>query len=168
MSDPYYDFFLNSKSNVVQYQTIELYHPDWSQTYYIVRNNTAGLTATLEDSSEVTFQYYPMKITENETQQDLDFSIKVQFGDLGTVLPLELDAVGLADNFQTKPTLKYRTYRSDMLTSPMFGPIILEIVSFTFDRESATFDARAPQLNLHKTGEKYTVSRFPMLRGFMK
>jgi hypothetical protein len=40
MSDKYYEYFLNSKSNVVYYDLIEISHPNFSQTYRKVRNNT--------------------------------------------------------------------------------------------------------------------------------
>ena len=71
------------------------------------------------------------------------------------------------DGFSEKPRVVYRTYRSDDLTRPLFGPIVLEVDSFAFNREGSTFTAKAPSLNINKTGELYRLERFPMLRGFL-
>lgn len=166
MSD-YTEFFLNSASNVVQLETIEISHPNFSKVYRVVRNATNGLTATIEDGTTQTFDYYPLKIEFTSQKEDLDQAFNISFGDLGEVLPFELDKVATANGFSTKPTVKYRTYRSDDLTKLLFGPIILEVVSFAFKRDGATFTAQAPDLTVNRTGEMYDMTRFPMLRGFI-
>lgn len=163
----YSEFFLNSKSSVVQLELLEISHPNFTKTYRIVRNAVEGVTVTLEDASIQTFDYYPLRITGTETRENLDFSLQIDLGDLGEVLPPELDAVSSASGFETKPIVKYRTYRSDDLTAPLFGPLVLEVKSFSFNREGSTFEAKAPSLNVNKTGELYKIDRFPMLRGFL-
>lgn len=167
MEDEYVEFFLNAKAELIQFECIEISHPDFSQVFRFVRNNTSGLTTNLEDTSEVTWDYCPVKISQNELTDDLDYGITLEFGDLGEILPDEIDLVTAADGFLTKPKLKYRTYRSDDLTTVMFGPLELEITEFAFNRTGATFEAKAPSLNIHRTGEIYTIDRFPMLRGFL-
>jgi hypothetical protein len=163
----YSDFFLNSAANVKQLDLLEISHPNFTQTYRIVRNAANGVTVTLEDSSVHFFQYYPLQIKGIAANQTLDQVLQVQLGDLGTVLPRELDAVAAAGTFGTKPIVKYRTYRSDDLNAPMYGPIILEIINMPFNSEGASFEASAPSVNMNKTGEIYTLDRFPMLRGFL-
>lgn len=163
----YSEFFLNSSSNTVQLETFELSHPDFSKVYYVVRNAVNGITATLETSVQVEFEYYPLRIESAGVKDDLDQGIKISFGDLGEVLPLELNLIENAESFNVKPVLIYRTYRSDDLAAPLFGPIVLEIEKFTFTKEGATFEAKAPSLNISKTGEVYNINRFPMLRGFL-
>jgi hypothetical protein len=108
-----------------------------------------------------------MRVTGAGDREDLDFGIDVTFGDLGQVIPNELDAVRAANGFTEKPIVKYRTYRSDLLTTPLYGPVKLEIKEFAFNREGAKFTAKAPSLNINQTGEIYTLNRFPMLRGFL-
>lgn len=166
MSD-YSEFFLNSLSSVVQLELLEISHPDFSQTYYLVRNATNGVTVTLEDASVIEFAYYPLRISPIGSRENLDFGIRVDLGDLGDVLPVELDAVASASGYDVKPTVKYRTYRSDDLTAPLYGPVVLEVESFSFTREGASFEAKAQSLNLNRTGEGYSFDRFPMLRGFL-
>ncbi|GEA08487.1 hypothetical protein KUL42_32480 [Alteromonas sp. KUL42] len=163
----YSDFYLNSPSSIVQLETLEIAHPSFTKTYYLVRNSTNGTTVTLENSQNQTFDYYPLKITSIGTRDNLDYGLRVDLGDLGEVLPIELDAVASEKSYATKPTVIYRTYRSDDLTKPLFGPIQLEITTFNFNRDGASFEAKAPSLNINKTGESYQIDRFPMLRAFL-
>lgn len=163
----YSEFFLNSDSNVVQLELIEINHSKFTQTYRIVRNACQGVTVTLETAVQAHFDYYPLKIEISANKDDLDQAFTITLGDLGQVLPTELDRVASMSGFSEKPVLLYRTYRSDDLTTPLVGPITLQIESFAFNREGVTFIAKAPSLNINKTGETYSLERFPMLRGFL-
>lgn len=163
----YAEFFLGSKASVVQLELLEISHPDFTQVYRIVRNAKAGVTVTLETAAVEFFQWYPLRIATVGSRDDLSQSLKIDLGDLGMVLPQELDSVASADGFQVKPTVLYRTYRSDDLTAPLFGPLKLDVTTFAFKREGSSFTAKAPELNMSKTGELYRLDRFPMLRGFL-
>lgn len=163
----YAEFFLKSKSSVVQLETLEISHPNFTKIYRIVRNAVQGVTVKLENGSSATFDYYPLAIENAGVRDDLDQAITINLGDLGEVLPKELDEIASNNGLGTKPTVVYRTYRSDDLTRPLFGPVTLEVTSFAFNREGSTFEAKAPSLNVNKTGELYKLDRFPMLRGFL-
>jgi hypothetical protein len=163
----YSEFFLNGNSYVAELELIEISHPNFTQTYYLVRNAMNGVTVTLENDQSQPFQYYPLQITPVGNADDLDQAIQVQLGDLGDLLPQELAAIRQADGFATRPQVIYRTYRSDDLTTPLYGPMVLEVTDLTFKREGAAFEARAPRKNSNSTGEFYTTVRFPMLRGFI-
>lgn len=166
MSD-YSEFFLNSSADIIQYECIELSHPNFTQIYRIVRNNAYGLTVTLETTDVVTFDYYPLRITPSETTDNLDFNFQIEFGDTGEVIPNEIEAVIAADGFATKPTLKYRTYRSDDLSAPLVGPLVLEIQQFAINKTGCIFEAKAPSANINSTGKRYSIDKFPSLRFFL-
>lgn len=161
------DFYLGSTRNIIQYELLEISHPSFTKVYRIVRNNRSGLTVTLEDSSTGVFEYLPLKLTNSGARDDLDTGISVSFGDLGQVLPKELDRVDADDSYNVMPTVLYRTYRSDDLTAPLIGPYRLVVQSIAQNQSGATFNAAAPGLNIGKTGELYRVDRFPMLRGLL-
>lgn len=163
----YSEFFLASKSSVIQFELLELSHPNFTKTYYIVRNSTEGLTVKLETGQIQNFEYYPMEIKLGTSTDDLDQSITFNLGDLGEILPKELDSIRTGSGFGIKPQVKYRTYRSDNLDLPMVGPILLEVDTFSFNIDGVSFEAKAPSLNINKTGELYKIDRFPMLRGFL-
>jgi hypothetical protein len=172
MTNPYAEFYLGSRSDIVQLELFEVTHPNFSKKYRIVRNAINGITVTLEPtiefpSGEVAFfSYYPARVTSLEHRENLDSGFKIELGDLGEEIPVELDRVEVNDGYLTKPTVVYRTYRSDNLTTPLFGPFRLQLGEFTFNHEGAMFEAKAPSLNIAQTGEAYTTARFPMLRGF--
>lgn len=65
------------------------------------------------------------------------------------------------------PRLRYRAYRSDDLSRPIYGPINLDIDAITMKRDGSNFTAKAPSLNYARTGEVYDLDRFPGLRGFL-
>jgi hypothetical protein len=163
----YSEFFLNSRSSVVQLELLEISHSKFTKVYRVVRNSMNGVTVTLETGAQATFDYYPLRIENSGAKDDLDQSFNITLGDLGEVLPKELDNVASLNGFSEKPRVVYRTYRSDDLTRPLFGPIVLEVESFAFNREGSSFTAKAPSLNINKTGEVYRLERFPMLRGFL-
>lgn len=163
----YSQFFLNSQGNIVQLETVEISHPSFSQTYRIVRNAIQGMSATLEDATLGVFQYYPLRLTPTKASDDLDQVIKTELGDLGQVIPQELDNVNAAGTFLTKPVFKYRTFRSDDLSAPLFGPLTLQVSNLSFTKQGCSFDAAAPTINVNSTGEVYTINRFPMLKGFL-
>lgn len=164
----YVGFFFNSPSRIVDLQTFEISHPSFSKTYYVVRNATRGIGLTLENGNKVFFEYYPVEIEAQSDVGDLDFSLKISFGDLGEILPNELDRIKDSNSFGVKPTIRYREYRSDDVGSPMNGPYRLEVKQFSFKDDGATFEAKAPSLNINRTGLVYgTTGKFRTLRGFL-
>lgn len=164
----YSEFFLNRSGAVILLECIEFAHPSFSQTYRFVRNATDGVTVTHEDAATFNYEYLPLKIDRGNTSDDLDQTINITLGDLGTIFPAELDRIRNGAYFATKPTLKYRVYRDDDLSAPLMSIQLLEVGSMVRDGTgAATFTAQAAQLNSTKTGEIYSIDRFPMVRGFL-
>jgi len=98
MSD-YSEFFLNSKASIVQLELIQIKHPNFSKDYNIVRNASNGVTVLLETEELLNFEYYPARISNNGNREDLDFGLKIELGDLGEIIPDELDNVSNANSF---------------------------------------------------------------------
>lgn len=163
----YSEFFFNSSGKVAQLECFEISHPNFTKTYRVVKNATNGISVKYEDGVFYEHVYYPMSVESLGMRGDLDQGFKISFGDLGEILPSELDNLADADGFGVKPVLKYRTFKSSDLTQVLFGPLLLRITSMAFSSEGATFEAAAPSLNINKTGEIYKISRFPTLRGFL-
>lgn len=160
-------YFLNSKTSVIQYELIEISHSSFSQVFYFVRNAINGLVVTLENSVEQEFIYLPMTVKRNGNRNNLDYGIDISLGDLDELVLDELELVFQADTFSEKPNLKYRTYRSDDLSSPMDGPIKLEIDSFAFTGDGNFFSAKPPATKVNATGQIYSFDRFETLRGLI-
>lgn len=164
----YTEYFLNSNATVVQLETLEISHPSFSKVYRIVRNAMNGITAKLEDGvTMATFEYYPLQLKQTGSSDDLDQKLQIDLGDLGETIPTEIDNCFAAATMLTKPTVLYRVYRSDDLTQPLDGPFRYELTTLGQKIEGASFAAEAPRLNNSRTGDVYTLTRFPMLTGFL-
>jgi hypothetical protein len=163
----YTSFFLNTDSSVVPLDTMVISHPSFSKTYYIVRNAIDGITATLEDSTTHTFDYYPLSLKQTGSSDDLDQKLEIQLGDLGEVVPQEIDACFNAGSLKIKPTLVFRVFRSDDLSAPIEGPYMFQISSLGTKSDATGFTAEAPRLNSNRTGEMYSLDRFTPLAGFL-
>lgn len=158
------EYFLGRPTTVGRpIECLTISHPSFSQVYNVVRNVRLGITA-----EGVDYTYIPLEITSLGARPNLDSGFKINMGDLGEIIPLELDAVAADEAFNVKPTVIWRTYREDDLTQPLQGPLTLEISDFAFKREGCSFDAKAPALNNNRTGEVYSIANFPMLRGVLK
>lgn len=162
------EYFLGSSAAVVQLELLEISHPNFTQVYRKVRNHSEGVTVTLENGQQASFDYLPMNIKNMGARSDLDAGFNIDFGDLGEVVPTEVAAIMAADGMEIKPTVIYRAYRSDDLTAPMIGPLRFEAKSFAFTKEGAQFQAAAPYVNLNRTGQLYSLTVFPMLAGFVR
>jgi hypothetical protein len=166
----YAEFFLNCPARVVQLELIEISHPNFSQDYRVVRNKVGGAKAWVvpiggSPAAEMQFDYYPLRITSKGDRNDLDYGLQIDLGDLGDIVSGEVDNVAAADGFGTKPKMRYWTFRSDDMTSPLFGPVSLEIPALPMTNMGTSFEAAAPALNSNRTGEMYLISRFPTLKG---
>lgn len=162
-----YEYFLDTTAEVGLLDLIEITHSAFSQDYRIVRNVRDGITVDLsEDRLAVDFQFVPSAITRPDARDDAAASVKVTLGDVGETIATEISNVASANAFLIKPTLTYWGFRSDHLSEPLIGPVVLEIPDIDFGKQGAAFTAQAKQLNQRSTGEIYTVEAFPMLRGF--
>lgn len=166
--DPLVEFFLNSASSVVRLECLEISHPDFTRVYYVVRNATRGITVRHEDGIWRDYEYHPMRIQSLGITADLDSGIRVDLGDLGTLVPSEIKSVMAAGGMAEKPLVNYRVYRADVLDKVMDGPLRLEIKKVSRnDKGWCSFEAKAVALNASVTGEIYDLTRFYPLRGFL-
>lgn len=165
--EEYIKFFLSSYRKVMRFECLEFSHPSFSKTYYIVRNAIEGITVRYEDGNIYEHEYWPLKIQALSVTSTLESGIKVDLGDLGELLPMEIENVLRAGTINTKPIVKYRTYRSDNLNDILEGPFVLEIKTLSHNRDGCSFEAKAISLNITATGEIYDLQRFAPLRGFL-
>lgn len=166
-SDNYVSFFLNCPAAIAKIECLEISHPSFSQVYRVVRNVTQGIRVRHEDSEWHDYIYYPLRIKMQTMSADLDFGVNVDLGDLGTLVPMEMQRVRDAGTIKTKASVVYRIYRSDVLDTIMEGPYRLEAKIISYTREGASFEATAAAMNINMTGIPYDLLTFYPLRGFL-
>jgi hypothetical protein len=130
-------------------------------------NGTANFDPLVVTDAEFEYEYCPARVLPIASEDDLVQSLSVTLGDVGEIIAAEIANVWAANGMDTRPTLTYRAFRSDDLSTPIEGSErVLEIAGLSRSREGCSFEARAPEINASRTGELYTVERFPMLAGF--
>ncbi|MGI4260854.1 DUF1833 family protein [Klebsiella pneumoniae] len=166
MTPEFRDMLINRPRGIALLEVLELSHPSFSQTYYLLRNYVRNglLDIKLETGQVVTAQYVPSKIQWASSKTNMDQVHNVTIQDLNDIVQAEEGRVALDDD--TPISCKIRSYRSDDLTAPADGPVELEVSGIDYDKRGCTFTASPPNANETGTGERYTVERFPMLRGF--
>lgn len=168
VSDNYVDFFFGASQSSAELQTLEISQPSFSQVWRLQCHYREGFWARLETGEQVFFQYVPMRLRPLEERANLDFGLTVTLGDLGEILPEEIQRARAAGTLRTNPpTVKYRAYRTDNVEAPMFGPVTLQARQIVRGEEGAKFNATAPEANANKTGILYRSDVYPMLQGFL-
>jgi hypothetical protein len=166
MADPRIDFYLNSKSNILQYETLQLSHPNFSQVYYLVRNNRLGVSLGVNGSLQM-FQFCPFRLERQTVEATFSQRIRVTLGDLGEIVSNEISNVMSAEGFLTRPKVTVRCYRNDAPMTPIYGPYEMEATNITLTREGSAFDIMPPDVANKRTGLVYELKTYPGLRGFV-
>lgn len=164
---PDYDFWLRGDPTDVRLRMIEVTHPAWSQTYYIVQNYADGITVQHEDGLFYDYEYVPLTIQLGASNDDLDQSITIGVGDLGDIFPQEIDAIRESSEYaKIKPTVNYREYYLSDLTAPKVSILGLDVVTYDPQEEGTVFECQAKQMNLTASGETFNLNTFKTMRGF--
>lgn len=159
------DFVLAGPQGAAYLDTVVLSHPSWSQEYRVVRNASSGVTVTLETAAAVEFSYYPLVVRTPAARSGLQLDLVVELGDLGEVLPAELDAMRAAGTTHVRPTIVYRAFRSDDLAGgPIVGPWTFEVYQVSSSLSGSTLSARTRASSPARTGRLYQRRYFPTLR----
>jgi hypothetical protein len=161
------EFYLDRDATNIRLETLEISHPNFSQTYYFVQNDGDGLTATLEDATSQVFEFLPFTLSRSGQNGTLDQGIRVDLGDLNESVTAEIANIRAAGGMLTKPVVKYRAFESDDLTAPLEGPWEFEISAAPRTRRGVSLEAEALRLSLQTTGLLYSFDKFPMLRAFV-
>jgi hypothetical protein len=161
------DLLLGTPPYIVQLQLAEFDHPAFGGSpYRVIRNSGRnGLEVTHEGpAGPFIYTYFPMDIKMAGSGNDLDQTIEVTVGDLGEILPFTLELISAANSWSQKPTLKYREYRSDDLSAPVYGPLEFRIDVIAFNHTGCVMKGKATSFNQGRVGVYYTDELFPMLK----
>ena len=164
--DQYKRFVASEPEAQIEYRTIELYHPQFSQTYRFV-NTYNNITATLEsnaprDSGDVLFEAATFKVEEPSERNDNDQILTVTAGIQDGKIREMVDSIS-GTGFLDQINVVYRVYYSGDLTQPAKTPLYLYASGINFDNQKASFTAEDTDLNTKRSGVLYTTEFFPGL-----
>lgn len=170
MSNLLTEYFFASRPAAIKYQLLEITHPNFSGPYRVCRNNAPDFDLSVLHEGGLgpfIYTFLPMQIRTMGSAGNMDQELEITFGDLGELLPQQIEFINNANGMQTKPSIVYREYSSIDLTLPIFGPFTLNVNAIAFNKTGAVFTAKPQAFNRGRTGEIYDVGRFPMLVGFV-
>lgn len=153
-------------------ETIEISHPDVVQKIYITGNFTPGgsFLATLEDDTVVSFMYRPLTIQRNSQSGNLNQTFSITIQDMNLEVSPWADQIPLES--LVPPIMKIRTYtynrETRVVSSLVEGPYTVLIKQYNQNELGSTIEGQPSQTALTGSGERMTIDRFPMLRGFVR
>lgn len=164
----YQRFVLNEPEAWIEWRTIEVWHPQFSQTYRFV-NEYENKTFTLESgaprnpSTAVLFTAAGFEVTEPVEREDNDQILSVVFNNADNTIQNMLDQISGAGYF-SQVEVVYRKYYSNDLTQPASTPLYLSASNLNFTSStSAGFNAEDTDLTTKNVGIIYTTELFPGL-----
>jgi hypothetical protein len=146
-------------------QVISISHSAMSQEYNLWTEPYAGEVTTEDD---IVIEPQPtniaIKLAGTPAHLDQAFDISISTVASPSVFRAEMDRIPL--DTTERIVVVYREYLSDNLEEPQ-AVATLQVESIGYTRGAAVITAASPRLNVTRTGELYTLKRFPMLRGFI-
>jgi len=159
------EFWLAGRHDDVRLECIEITHPSFSRHYRFVRNHADGVRVKHENGNWYDYDYLPVTIKPAKSSDDLQQSFTIGIGDVGTVMPFEIDRLRRGSYPNVRPTLNYRVFLTSDLTTPSTSVLGLEITDNQPQKQGAVFVCKARELNKTSTGIVYTIKDFPGLIG---
>ena len=159
------EYWLRGRHDDVRLECIEIKHPSFSRDYRFVRNHADGVRVRYEDKVYRDHEPLPLTIRAGQSADNLQQSFTIGIGDVGEIMPFEIDRLRRGQHSTTRPTLNYRVYLTSDLTEPMTSVRGLEITDNQPQKRGAVFKCQAKQLNKTSTGVIFTIDLVPTLRG---
>lgn len=152
-------FLASAPQTMHAVQTIQISHSAistwnlWREPYA----GTAGGVAMSPANIEI-------KLAGNPGHLDQKFDIQLGLVDAMDLFREQLDLIPISTS--EKIAIIYKEYMSDDLVNAQ-AVATLQVESVTWQKGAASITAVSPRLNITRTGERYTLSQIPMLRGFL-
>lgn len=165
-SDKEIEHWLRGTHDDVRVECIDIIHPSFTKHYRFARNATKGVRIKTEDGYWRDYKYLPMSIKPGTSADDLQQSFTIGIGDVGEIMPRELDRLRKGSYPQVRPTVNYRVYLTSDLSEPSLSVRGLEVTDNQQKKEGAVFACKARELNKNSTGITFNYSDFAALRYF--
>lgn len=160
------NFWLMGRHDDVRLECIEIKHPSFSRDYRFVRNHADGVRVRHEDGVYRDYDYLPLTVKAARAASDLQQSLTIGIGDVGEVMPMEIDRLRRGTHRTVRPTVNYRVYLSSDVANPMSSVRGLEVTDNQPQKQGAVFVCKARELNKTDTSVIFTPNLFRSLAGF--
>jgi len=151
-------------------EVIELSASWFTQKYYLQRQVTDDIEVTLETGEVVTANYVPMSLDRSSSNADLNYERNIVIQQVNDIIASEqsrYDADIHRDELPMFVSRGYVLYRNGTVSQIKQAPIRLPIRKMRRDDKGALFNVTTKPANQSATGEVCTVTRVPMVKGFL-
>jgi len=154
------------------FEVVSIQAPWFSQVYYLQNVSVSDIQVTLETGAVVTARYAPMGLGEASSNADLNYERSIVIQMVNDLLAAEQDRFNPemhnADDHLVK-SRGYIMYRNGTISSLQTSVVTTRVRDITRDAKNGAASVRisSKPSNESATGEVATISRVPMLRGFI-
>lgn len=163
------EIFTNAPVAKDTFEVISLSAPWFTQTYHLQNTFVDGIDVPLEDNvTIVTAEYAPMSIGLASSNADMSYTREFTIQQVNDIIGREISArdPGLRQKVrvESRGYVMYRDGSVSLLKTPVVGT---EVVKTSRNNIGTTISTATKPVNNTTTGEVATVTRVPMLKGFL-
>lgn len=152
-----------------EYRTLEIYHPNFDELLRFVQDNVdrdlpIESTAPRDPNTTQTFIAIAMGIKEPAENDEATPQLRIKLGAVADEVNDQINQIS-GDGYLTPIQVIYRKYYSGDLSGPV---LVYELSAGNLEFKSYTevnFTAEDADFARKRSGELYTLERFPTLRG---
>lgn len=151
-------------------EVIELSASWFTKTYYLQRQVTDDIEVTLETGETVVANYAPMSLDQSSSNADLNYERNIIIQQVNDIIASEqsrYDPDVHGDELPMFTSRGYILYRNGDISQIKQPPIRLPIRKMRRDDRGTLFNVTTKPANQSATGEVCTVTRVPMVKGFL-
>lgn len=155
-----------------RFEVVSIEAPWFSQIYYLQNVSVEDIQVTLETSEVVTARYAPLGLGEASSNADLNYERNIVIQMVNDLLAAEQDNFNPEIHNPDDQIVKsrgYIYYRNGTISSIQTSVVKTRVRDITRDSKTGASNIRISTKpgNQNATGEVATISRVPMLRGFL-
>ncbi len=169
-AEDYRRFLASAPEAVIEWRTIELYHPDFDEVVRFVAN-TRAVSLTLESDAPnnagetVVFSPLAMRLRDPKERGNASGGVGVNVSDLSSEASEILRQI-TPENVFVPVRMIYRKFIDSDTSSPVYVRR-LTVGGVVFDRDNSfSFEGDDTDFANKTGGQLYTLDRFPSLRSF--
>jgi hypothetical protein len=164
------EIYASAPVSSTQFEVVALAAPWFSKTYYLQSVFTEEIEVTLETGAVVEVLYAPMSLGESSSNADLNYERTIVIQMVNDIIAQEQarfdpDIHDRRDqNVQSRGYIYYRDGTISSLQTSVIKTTVRDIMR---NANGANIRTSSKPSNESSTGEVATVTRVPMLRGFV-
>lgn len=164
--------YANAPVESTPFEVVSLSAPWFSQTYYLQNMTTETIQVTLETDEVVDVIYAPMGLGESSSNADLNYERNIVIQMVNDIIASEQANFDpdIHNPFDQKIQSRgYIYYRTGEISSIQTSVVTTYVRDITRDSKNGAANIRTSSkpANESATGEVATITRVPMLKGFI-